>query len=155
MAYIWGNFRYYPLTGNLYRFHSKWNKWVSISRRGHGSLRTTEGLLPDYHVAWRCYYGTAPSNLIDHKDRDPGNNRISNLREATYSQNPWNRGPNLKSSTGRKNVYRHVDGKFYAQIRVGGKKISAYGFATVEEAVAEANRLRAKHHTNFNYEDKE
>ena len=155
MAYVWGNFRYYPLTGNLYRFHGKWKKWVEVKRRPRGTVRTPAGLLSDYHVAWRCYYGVPPEGLIDHKDRDRNNNRIANLREATRLQNTWNRGPNSGTATGRKNVYLHIDGKFYAQIRFSGKRKSSYGFATVEEAVAEANNLRAKYHTNYNYKDEE
>lgn len=155
MRYSWGNFRYYPLTGNLYRFHSSWKRWISIKPREGGTLRTSEGFLSDYHIAWKCYYGDSPEGLIDHKDRNRKNNRISNLRNATPSQNQWNRGPNFKSITGHKNVYLHPDGRFYAQVRVGGEKKSVYGIPTIEAAVSEANKLRAKYHTNYNYKDEE
>lgn len=42
-------------------------------------------------LAWIYTYGEPPTNEIDHIDRDDTNNRISNLRDITHSENCKNR----------------------------------------------------------------
>jgi len=53
---------------------------VSVDRRRYLAHR----------IIWKLVYGVDPSALIDHRDVDGTNNRISNLRDATYSQNSAN-----------------------------------------------------------------
>lgn len=43
-----------------------------------------------HRVCWAIFKGVWPDNLVDHKDRNKLNNRISNLRECTKSQNVIN-----------------------------------------------------------------
>ncbi len=42
-------------------------------------------------IAWVLKTGKWPKNKVDHKDRDTFNNKWTNLREATFSQNNANR----------------------------------------------------------------
>lgn len=41
-------------------------------------------------VAWAVYYGEWPSKMVDHRSRDNGDNRISNLRLASNKENSRN-----------------------------------------------------------------
>ena len=44
-----------------------------------------------HRIIWKMHTGTDPGNLIvDHKDRNPDNNHISNLRLLTKSENQEN-----------------------------------------------------------------
>ena len=43
-----------------------------------------------HRLAWKLHYGTDPVGQVDHRNGNGFDNRISNLREATHSQNMWN-----------------------------------------------------------------
>lgn len=50
-----------------------------------------------HELVWFYVHGRWPqSDVIDHIDRDVHNNRIDNLREATFSENTKNARPSLK-----------------------------------------------------------
>ena len=71
------------------------------------------------------YYGAWPKNEIDHKNGNPIDNHIENLREATREENMQN----LKLSIRNKSGYFGVCSiksysKWGALIRVSGKRIN-------------------------------
>lgn len=67
----------------------------------------------------------APEDIdVDHIDGDPNNNRKSNLRLCTPSQNSWNRKLFSSNTSGHTGVYLNKKtGNWYAMIMVGGKFI--------------------------------
>lgn len=75
---------------------------------------------------------------VDHIDRNPLNNRISNLRIVTKSQNLFNRPTQVNNTSGFKGVsFNYKNRKFISQIRVKGNLIYLGSFETgVEAAVA-------------------
>jgi len=75
------------------------------------------------------------SRMIDHKDQNPLNNRRSNLRVATNSQNLHNCGAPSNNTTGVKGVHFHKSsGKYQAEITVKGTRYYLGLFDTIEEA---------------------
>ena len=73
--------------------------------------------------------------LIDHKDRDPLNNRFDNLRPATSSQNNANHGLKSSNSTGYIGVCydkRHL--KYRAKIQVRKVTLNLGLFTDPKEA---------------------
>jgi len=57
-----------------------------------------------HRVAWFLHNGTWPINTIDHINKDRSDNRICNLREATYRQNNCNMGVRKNNKCGFKGV---------------------------------------------------
>jgi len=101
-----------------------------------------------HRLAWFYVYGRWPKHQIDHVNVDCSDNRLSNLREATQSQNQSNKPLNKKiSGTGFKGVSFHKkQGRFFSRIRVNNKLIHLGCFPTAEEAhqayVVAANDIR-------------
>jgi hypothetical protein len=95
----------------------------------------------------------APDGVqVDHINRNTLDNRRSNLRLCTASQNRYNQKPRKDSVTGFKGVSFHPDKKvkqWQAKIIVEGRKISLKYHATAEEAALAYNRAAVIHHGEF------
>jgi hypothetical protein len=74
-----------------------------------------------HHLIWMIHYGYKPK-LIDHIDRNPSNNKIENLREATNAENQFNRTFNKNSLSLVKGVtWNKKSNKWKAECRFNGK----------------------------------
>ena len=96
-------------------------------------------------VAYYLGTGIDPGKFyVDHIDRDPSNNKLSNLRLATPSQNRMNAPRKAKG-------WVKVKSGYSARIWVPGKGNERLGvFATPEEATAAYNkRLKEVHDVTF------
>lgn len=90
-----------------------------------------------HRLAWLITYGQWPSKHIDHIDGNRANNMISNLREASVSQNSMNRKLSIINTSGYKGVYWHTQVyKWQARIMIHGKAKHLGLFDTAEEAHA-------------------
>lgn len=88
-----------------------------------------------HRVIFAMVHGRWPKKDIDHINVERTDNRPSNLREADCYQNQANTRLRRGSKTGYKGVsIRTSDGKFYAYIRVHGKRKNLGAFAKAEEA---------------------
>lgn len=79
--------------------------------------------------------GEWPKHLVDHKP--PGvksDNRWENIREATYSQNAQNRGPDRDNKLGAKGITRSPCGHYRVHIRYEGETLQMGTFKTLRGA---------------------
>ena len=77
-----------------------------------------------HKVAWLFVYGEFPEGNLDHINRNKADNRIANLRNATYEQNAQNREKNCKNTSGYKGVTWHKrDQRWQAAITIKRKVI--------------------------------
>lgn len=71
---------------------------------------------------------------VDHINGDGLDNRRTNLRAASVSQNLANRGPQRNNTSGYKGVTLRRNGRMVAQIKVCGHQMNIGTFDTVEDA---------------------
>lgn len=102
-----------------------------------------------YRVIWLHVYGRWPKGEIDHINRDPLDNRIRNLREATRSQNMANQSGHRDSRTGLKGVAQHHTGKYTATCQCQHVRIIVFGLASADEALFVYLALAAEFHGEF------
>jgi len=66
-------------------------------------IKINKKIYKAHHIVWIIHHGYKPK-MIDHIDGNPSNNRIENLREATNSQNQWNKKVYKYSKSGIRGV---------------------------------------------------
>ncbi len=100
-----------------------------------------------HRLVWAHYYGDSPQE-IDHIDGDRSNNRLSNLRDVSHSNNCHNRpsfnGTKRKSASGIKGVYLIANGRYKTTIRVQNRQIYIGQFKTLAEAAEARSRAAAE-----------
>jgi hypothetical protein len=122
----------------------KWNRSKGRARAGNVAgcadtygyivIRIDGCLYKAHRLAWLYVHGRWPDGLIDHINRNPSDNRIENLREASQSENTHN--ANRQSKSGVPGVrWRSERNRWVAQIRVGYRNHVLGSFKTKEEAV--------------------
>lgn len=117
----------------------------TLNKSGHIVIGLDRRPYLAHRVAWFYVRGVWPS-LLDHKNRDPRDNRIANLREATKSQNAINGGPPRNNTSGFRGVSLRCDRKKWcAHIWVRGARLNLGSFDT-KEAAALAYQVAAEHH---------
>lgn len=133
-------FKYDPESGIIFwikspRWNIKVNDIAGKIKRGRVIVRFKKIDYYGHRLAWLIYNGVENQpKLIDHKNGNPLDNSIVNLREATYAINSQNvRTPTKASSTGYLGVYPEGD-KFIAKIKLNKKNIRLGLFKNAIEA---------------------
>jgi hypothetical protein len=98
----------------------------TIDNDGYLRISVKSKVYKAHHLAWLWVYGNLPNGIIDHINQVANDNKILNLREATYSVNALN--SNKKSG-----VYKHGS-KFRARVKIGDKHIHLGVFDSESQA---------------------
>ena len=103
----------------------------------------------------RLLVDAKPGEVIDHINGNKLDNRRSNLRVCTASQNSCNRGKTVKNRSGFKGVVLNR-GRYVVAIRLLGKAYSFCSYKTAEEAAHVYDQVAMQLHgefaaTNFSY----
>lgn len=136
-------FSYDPQTGNfVYLVDPNRNMKGSVGKVA-GTLRngaylviTIKGYSYYAHrLVWLYVFGTWPKNFLDHVNGDKTDNRLENLREATYAENQYNTGAKATNTVRLKGV-TVCGNRWKAQITKNRKVYYLGLFDTKEAAYA-------------------
>lgn len=101
-------------------------------------------------LAFLYVNGHWPNGEVDHDNHDKTDNRISNLRDSTHSQNQHNRSAYSNNTSGYKGVsYKKANKKWFAHIRVNGKRIHLGYFFTPKDAHNAYQKAAKIYHGKF------
>lgn len=122
----------------------------TVGPDGRVSIHISRRLLKAHRLAWLFETGTWPDQQIDHINGNPADNRIDNLRQATNTQNQYNRGANKNNTSGYKGVcWDKPRGKWRAQIVLNRKSVFLGHYETAEAAGEAYRRAAEKAHGTF------
>tara|TARA_R110000824_G_scaffold294645_1_gene483026 strand:- start:35 stop:487 length:453 start_codon:yes stop_codon:yes gene_type:complete len=112
------------------------SKAGTVDDLGYMSFRTGGRKHMHHRVIWEMFNGSVPEGcIIDHKDRNPSNNKIDNLRLGTPQQNSWN---------AKANGYCFVKSRGKYVARLNQKHLGYYDTAAKAKEVYEEAALGAR-----------
>lgn len=120
----------------------------NINHDGYRVIGVNRYIYMASHLAWLYMTGKWPENEIDHVNGEPGDNRWSNLREATSTENNRNRNGHRDSKSGVKGVDWHC-GKWRAAICTNRKWQQIGRYDTLEEASMAYREAAKSQHGSF------
>jgi hypothetical protein len=123
--------------------HISWNN--KLAGKSAGCVTSSHYLLISisdnsyfaHRVAWLIVHGRWPEDQIDHIDHDTLNNRLSNLREVTNTENHRNVSLSKINKSGVSGVYWcKKSSKWHAQGIAAGKRVHIGLFGLLADAAA-------------------
>lgn len=135
-------FDYDPVSGTITRKSTKYKLGSRSKRRLYTIIDGVSYSLA--RVIWLYYYGVWPEGIVDHADKDENNNKITNLRDATYAQNSWNR----KALNGGVTFIPTIS-KYLVRITANGNRITIGYFETEAEGNTAYKIAALKYHGEF------
>jgi len=121
-----------------------------IDKDGYIRLFVNMRYIYAHRAAWLICHGSFPEIQIDHINGVRNDNRISNLREATRSQNMHNMSISKNNKSGYKGVSLHKStGLWQAKLKSGGVIVFRKFYKTKEEANNALIKERKKAHGEF------
>lgn len=136
--------RYDADTGDIVRMSRPDRLAGALDSKGYRQIRVAGRLFLAHRLAWFLHYGVWPSAHLDHIDRNPQNNRISNLREVSHRQNHYNRKVSALNTSGHTGVNLR-GGKWQARISTPNGRVFLGSFNSAAEAAAAYSAAKRVH----------
>ena len=115
--------------------------------RGYIQIGVDRTLYLAHRLAWLYTYGYWPETPLDHINRVRTDNRIANLRPATYALNNQNASVPCNNKSGVTGVWRNKRlNKWQAYIRINGQQIHLGLFEQFDAAVQVRKAAERKYH---------
>ena len=123
-----------------------------LDKDGYRCVTILGKKLKAHRLAWWWVHGEWPPKhiLIDHKNRNPADNRIDNLRLATPAQSAMNRTKQSNNKSGYKGVFK-VKQYWHARITVNKVDIPLGYHKSLQDAVAAYEKAAEVLHGEFYY----
>jgi hypothetical protein len=134
------------------KWYAKWNSYTksfyAFSAVPTGLEHPKQQWIRMHNAIWEHHNGPIPvGRTVDHVGHDTLDNRLSNLRLATNSQQAQNRRLRTDNKSGYRGVHWHkATGKWTASIQVNGKRMHLGLFTDKIEAARAYDAAAAIHH---------
>jgi hypothetical protein len=116
---------------------------------GYKAVRVNKKMYKTHRIIFLMFYGWMPAQ-VDHKDTNPSNNQIENLRSVTLSENSYNAKKRVDNKSGVKGVYWHKESKKWSVQVTVNKERKFFGlFDDLELADLVAQEARTKYHGQY------
>lgn len=155
---VTGQFAWRPRPREMFASNNAFRTWNSryvgkvagtLRPAGHIAVAVGHTQFRAHRLVWLYVHGEPVPDVIDHIDHDKLNNRFSNLRAATKSQNGANMRMRNANTTGVKGVGHLKNGQFRARIMLHGKDINLGHFDTLEDAAKARFEAASRLHGSF------
>ena len=103
---------------------------------GHRQIMVDKKLYMAHNLAWLYVHGNYPTCILDHINRNPDDNKISNLRLANFSENQQNTKVRTDNLCGHKGL--SFDSKYNVykvRISKNGKTYNLGRFKNIQDAI--------------------
>lgn len=142
---------YDPDTGIFTRLLAKQGVKIGdvagTNKDGYVNINVGGRLYKAHVLAWLYMSGVYPVCYIDHIDKNKSNNVILNLREATASQNGFNKTTQKNNKTGQKGVFfDKFRNKYRVEAQINGIKKYLGRFDKFNDAKNAYLDFAIKHH---------
>ena len=121
-----------------------------LHHTGYLFIRINKKQYLAHRLAWLYVNGNWPKDMIDHIDGIRNNNKISNLRQASRTENQQNSKLSKRNTSGIKGISWHkASKKWQVAFKINGKSKTFGYFNDLELAELVVNEARLKYHGNF------
>jgi len=111
-----------------------------VGAHGYSSVRVHPRYYRAHRIIMAMQLGHWPKHQVDHIDQDRGNNRLHNLREASFVDNAKNHSRHKSNTSGVTGVHwSRRDSVWIAKVGHGNNRIHLGSFQSLDDA-AEARR---------------
>lgn len=118
--------------------------------QGYIIIGINKKLYRAHRLAWLYMYGCFPIGILDHRNRDRADNKISNLRLANKQQNAYNCQVYKNNTSGFRGVSWHkASNKWRATCSLQGKSYNLGVYITAEEASIVYEEFVKENHGEF------
>jgi hypothetical protein len=146
----------YDVETGVFRWKVKTSRKINIGQiagtvtHGYVQIRIDGVIYRAHRLAWLYVLGEWPASDVDHRDRCRSNNRWSNLRLATKSQNQGNTAPWPSNTSGFKGVtWNKKRKRWYAQITIRGVVNYLGSFLDINDAALAYKNAATKYFGEF------
>lgn len=117
-----------------------------VGPKGRRQVRFDGVLYPTARVIWAYVHGVIPAGDVDHKDGNPANETMRNLRDVSHQANSQNvKKAFAHTSTGLLGAHRSGK-RFSAKIQVNGQTVWLGRFDSAEAAHAKYVSVKRQLH---------
>ena len=151
-------FKYNPIDGNFYyrkglKYKKEGDLAGCINSLGYIVLGVTIDKkciqIHAHRLAWYSEHKEIPYK-IDHKDRCRSNNKSTNIRKCTSSQNAYNSSINVRNTSGVTGVsWDEHSGKWLCLVSLNKKRVCLGIYSDFEEAKDVVTKFRRENHKEF------